>query len=357
MNTEKKNQHYIPKFYLRNFSYNGNKAQIGIFNINNGFFFDKAKLKNQGSKNFFYGYDGVIENSLSDIEGSLSEIVRRIINTQNLPKKKSGEHTDLLIFVGLTHLRNPIVIEQLQRHFDVMKEIVLKLAPKTDVSKIVPTTNHDELISLSLSLVLDVAKNMADLNYKLLINKTSHPFISSDFPVVKYNQFLEQRNWKHGKTGYGNTGLQIFIPINSKIIIIFYDPTIYKVGFRRQHKFEITNPDDVDKLNVLQFINCYETVYFDENASVHYIRKLFETSKKYKRANQNTSKLSYIIEKGEERQKILSGDPNLLMMSFTDCETKLKINGIKTLSRAIELKLHPSIAQLRSCPRMLRSRR
>jgi len=72
MKTDKKNQHYVPKFYLRNFSFQNNKKQIGVFNIENEFYFLKAKLKTQGSKNFFYGSDGVIEDSLSLIEGELS---------------------------------------------------------------------------------------------------------------------------------------------------------------------------------------------------------------------------------------------------------------------------------------------
>ncbi|WP_432416443.1 DUF4238 domain-containing protein [Pseudalgibacter alginicilyticus] len=31
-NTEKANQHYVPKFYLRYFSYLGNQNQISVFN-------------------------------------------------------------------------------------------------------------------------------------------------------------------------------------------------------------------------------------------------------------------------------------------------------------------------------------
>jgi hypothetical protein len=46
--TEKKNQHYIPKFYLRNFSYENNGKQIGVYNILNEIFVSKGKLKTQG---------------------------------------------------------------------------------------------------------------------------------------------------------------------------------------------------------------------------------------------------------------------------------------------------------------------
>ena len=45
--TEKKNQHYIPKFYLRNFSYQNFGKQIGVYNLENKLYIPKAALKNQ----------------------------------------------------------------------------------------------------------------------------------------------------------------------------------------------------------------------------------------------------------------------------------------------------------------------
>ena len=44
MVTDKKNQHYVPKFYLRNFSFEDNKKQIGLFNLENEFY-SQFKIK------------------------------------------------------------------------------------------------------------------------------------------------------------------------------------------------------------------------------------------------------------------------------------------------------------------------
>jgi hypothetical protein len=41
-------------------------------------------------------------------------------------------------------------------------------------------------------------------------------------------------------------------------------------------------------------------------------------------------------------------------MGSTDCETKLKINGVKIHSITKDMKLHPSLAQLRPMPAKLR---
>lgn len=350
MNSDKKNQHYLPKFYLRNFSYSGNNKQIGLFNLKGNFYFDKAKLKTQGSKNFFYGYDGVIEDKLSEIEGILAKIIKNIIETESLPSKESPDHIVLLSFVALTHLRNPAAIKEMKDSQDSIKKRILELDPLTD-TKFIPEFDHNEAIKISLSTVPHVVKIMSDLSYKLLLNETSNPFISSDFPIIKYNQFLEEKKWKHGKTGYGNTGLQIFIPINSRMMLVFYDSMIYKVGFKKRKSHQIKNSVDVDNLNILQFVNCFETIFFDEKATEHYIRKLFEISRKYKKANQAKSELSYIMMEGEDSEKIVnSGKKNLLITGSTDCEINLDINGIKMHSGSKGKKLHPSMAQLRPWP-------
>jgi len=47
-----------------------------------------------------------------------------------------------------------------------------------------------------------------DLHYKLLHNRTNIPFIISDHPVGKYNQFMERRNIDMGCTGFASRGLQ-----------------------------------------------------------------------------------------------------------------------------------------------------
>lgn len=58
----KKNQHFIPQFYLRNFSYYSNGKEIGIYVPTINFFKNDVAIKHQGSKNFFYGKDEIIED-------------------------------------------------------------------------------------------------------------------------------------------------------------------------------------------------------------------------------------------------------------------------------------------------------
>jgi len=350
MNTDKKNQHFVPKFYLRNFSYKKNKKQIGVYNIKNKIFVQQAKLKTQGAKDFYYGHDGKIEDGLSEIEGIIAERLKNIINNKSIPAHKSYEHIDLLFFIALTDLRNPVRIENMKEMFKELEKRLLELDPNVDAKKHIPSITHDESIKLSLSNMHEIAKNIIDLEYKLLINKTNKPFISSDYPVIKYNQFLELKKWTYSKTSYGIIGLQIFIPLNSEICIIFFDSGIYKVGNKRQNILEINSEEDIDNINILQLINCLETIYFDEKASESYIKKLHEKAQKFKRANMTKSDLNYVLEKENNEQVIINeplGKKNLIALGITDCETKLKVNGIKIHSKGLAYKLTPYISQLR----------
>lgn len=352
--TEKKNQHYIPKFYLRNFSYLNNEKQIGLYNIFNSFFFKQAKLKTQGSKNFYYGKDGIVEDFLSEHEGRFAKIVKDIITYEKLPKKLSNEHFELLSFIVFTDLRNPVRIESMKGMFTEMENRLLELDKNVKVEELVPKLSHEETIELSFSMIPEIILNVADLEYKLIINETKTPFISSDFPVVKYNQFLEIKKWNQSKTGYSAIGLQIFIPLNHRLSLIFFDSSIYKVGNKKQTCVQITDTQSIDQINKLQFINCFETIYFDEKISEDYIIKLHQISKKYKRANQSKSELSYIINEGEESTKVLLGKQNLMILNSSDCETNLKTSIIKIHSNGKAHKLNNTMSQLRKFPASLK---
>lgn len=348
VNTEKKNQHYIPKFYLRNFSYQGNNKQIGVFNLDNQKFCQQGKLKTQGSKNFFYGADGIVENKLSDLEGHLASILRDIIKSKILPAKGSKEHIDLLAFVGLTNLRNPVLIENIKQSREEMRNRLLELHQDADVDKLVPKFEHEEVIRLALSGLTQILKTTTDLDYKLLVNKTVQPFIGSDFPVVRYNQFLESKKWEYGREGYGCIGLQIFIPLNPDITLMFYDPMVYKVGFRKRSEHELTDLGDVNQLNILQMVNCFGTIYFNEKADEYYIREIHSRSLKFKRSNKIISSLHYIEKEGEKGTITnTEKEKNMVMIGSTDNEIRLNIKGIKIHSRSSDIKLGDSVAALR----------
>lgn len=351
----RKNQHYVPQFYLRNFSYNKNRKQIGLFNTKNDFYYPLASIKSECSKSFFYGYDGKIEKDLSQMEFYVSDVIREIIINKSVPQKNSENHLKLLMFMALNDTRNPVRIEGMKNMFLEMGNKLLEIDPSTDISKLVPSPSLQDTIKNSLSNIKTIVDNTIDLDFKLLINLTDRPFISSDYPNVKYNQFLEWKKWSHSKTGYGTVGLQIFIPLSSEVTIIFFDSGIYKVGDKKKHLYSITKQQDVDNINILQFINCIESIYFDEKASEKYVKYLHNLSLKYKKANVTRSDLNYIVKEGENVEQVLnSGQKNLIILGSSDCKTKLQIDGLKIHKKGKAHVLNPTMAQLRPHPLKLK---
>lgn len=356
--TEKKNQHYIPKFYLRKFSVENNGKQIGVFNIDNKVFIHRGKLKSQGSKNFFYGQDGQIEDDLSEIEGHLGITLKNLITNKIVPNKLSNEHINLLFFIVLTDLRNPVRIRLMKDGFEQVRNRIKELDSTANPDNFIPSITHEQAVQMSLGNILEVVPEIGDLEYKILSNTTTKPFITSDFPIVKYNQYLELKKWIGSKSGYGLDGLQIFIPITSELTLVFYDSAIYKVGDRKQKIINITNEQDVDNLNILQFVNCFSTIYFNENANENYIRYLSSRANKFTRANSPKSNLTYLYKDGVDTESLIkAGKPNLIVIGSTDVETKLNLSFMKIHSKGQAKKLNNSMAQLRKHSQKLYERK
>lgn len=101
---EKKNQHYIPRFHLRQWSSDG--KLISLYNKYNQKFIDnKAPIKNMASKDYFYDKNGKAENLLGKIESTLSQIYQKIINNVSLPELTDYECNLLYLHFILSNER------------------------------------------------------------------------------------------------------------------------------------------------------------------------------------------------------------------------------------------------------------
>ena len=86
---EKKNQHYVPQFHLRQWSSNG--KVISLYNKYNQKFVDnKGAIKHLAARDYLYDKNGALEDILGKIESHLSPLYQKIINAVSL-----SELTDL----------------------------------------------------------------------------------------------------------------------------------------------------------------------------------------------------------------------------------------------------------------------
>ncbi|OMQ12941.1 DUF4238 domain-containing protein [[Flexibacter] sp. ATCC 35103] len=334
-----KNQHFVPQFFQRFFSYENNGKTIGMFNMKLNTFKNQVPIYSQLSCDYFYDRDGNLENWLSQHEANSAPIFKEMWEKEKLPIAQSKDHSKMLHFMVVLDLRNPI-------HFKILNNFEQKLPnTKSKISEGNVSTNmlsglkehqtyqgkHDSLKSAEL-----LASDLLDLKYKLIKNTTSNPFIISDNPLVLYNQFLEKRNWKIcSQRDFGLKGLQLFLPLNDSYMLAVYDTNIYKLGNKKEQVVNINDKNSIDQLNLLQFLNSETTVNFNHRASEHYINTLYERSKKHKKANDvfiNVHKMD--VPKGFD--KLTS---QMIEMGVSDINIKLSLHKLNFISKSSFVKL------------------
>lgn len=339
---DRKNQHYVPKLYLRQFSLNGNNKQIGLFYLNKEIFKNSVPIKSQAKEDFFYGNDGYLENELSKLESAVNPCLMEILATNKLPKKQSDDYVKLLSFSITMANRTKDASEGLKEMNDKFDQEILSYGDqyKNEIEDL--RLNSINPIAQSLEITAELIHFAFDLKAKLLINKTNCLFITSDNPVIKYNQYLESRNHPGGHCGIATKGLQIFFPISPNHMLCFYDDWAYKIGEKFKDVIEITNIEDIEKLNYLQVLNCNDHLYFNHEVNESYLRQLFSKAKNKRMSEYSTLKKMkpYFDDNGKEHILVHTFDNNL--------NAKLKLGFIVETKKAKKHIMNDFVGQLRN---------
>ena len=121
------------------------------------------------------------------------------------------------------------------------------------------------------------------LDCKFIVNLSELPLITSDAPVIFYNQLMEAAGNYIGATALAAKGLQIFYPIHPRLMICLYDSNVYDLCRESDNCCATESIEEVHQLNALQLINSDAQLFFDEIISERYIRTLCEQYFAYKR--------------------------------------------------------------------------
>lgn len=338
---EKKRQHFIPRFYLKNFSINGQGKAIGTYNLYSKKFVPSASLKTQAYKNYFYGKNGQMENILSILESYSGTVIKNVIQNNTLLAYKSKDYITLLIFTIFLKSRTLYAAEEHQEMVDKSVKAIYSNDSrlKNHLNNIRITVNNPTRTALgSVAQYLPIA---FDLDYKLLINQTAIAFITSDNPVIYYNQFMELRKSVGSSTGLACKGLKIFLPLSPHHYIIFFDRNVYKVGSKKDISVRISDPKDVISLNELQCISAYENLYFNQDISQHNIVKLLQNSKRYRRKTK--ANVDEYIGPTDEK-----GTNSLIHIHHPDIKCRLQLRFIKILKKAKHYELGNRVLHVRN---------
>lgn len=340
-------QHFVPQFFQRYFSFNNNGKTIGMFNVNNGVFRESTEIKKQLYGDYFYGKSGQLEVWLSELESKSAPIFRAMWESETLPPYESITQLEMLNFLIILDIRNPIRFSNLKSFEELIGNTKSKIRDGNIPTNLVETFKYlgtergkiDSLIN-----AVKIVPEMVDLKYKLIKNVSNRPFIISDNPLIMYNQFLEKRKWHIiSQRGYGQKGLQMFLPINNNYMLVVYDSNIYKVGNRKEKVVQIDDVLSIDQLNILQFLNSTDTICFNHNASEHYIKTLFDKSKRFKKANEVFINVHHI----DDGRGGFRSDEEIVELGITDLNINLAFQKINFTSNSVGVKIDSQLAQYR----------
>jgi hypothetical protein len=315
---KRKSHHYVPQFYLRNFASSENGREVGLYGYRNNLYIPKASIKHQACEKFLYGIDDQIEAALSKLENLTAQTIQKIFQSLSPPPEKTIFFYALKEFTLHQISRTKKAGIELNNQVSTTYKELLKKSPiyKEEYKDI--EFFHQQPTLLSLIYSAGAWPLMKFLSCKLLINRTSQRFITSDAPAVKYNQFLEIKKQKHGTTGIATKGLQIFLPIHPQAMMIFYDPFVYKLQGRDDATIYTDDVRDVDQLNSLQFINCDQQLFFGHGVTQTYLTSLANKYNQVKKRSGPTSK-TY------ETENYYNGEQSYFLL-HTHSEPQIELN-------------------------------
>lgn len=320
---QNKKHHYVPRFYLKRFSADG--KSINLWNIQREQKIERANLKNQCYKNYFYGKNLQIEHALGNVEGQVASLFHNVDMYNVLPRLGSPEHFSLIVYILIQYGRTKYSTEALDEMSDKLaKHLLSPEAEKHnwDLSRV--TIGIKDVSQQSLGFLVPNYPLLFDLHYKLLLNKTNEEFITSDNPVVFYNHLLSFKTLG-SNTGLASKGLKIFLPLGPLSSIVLYDRNVYSLGKATSPVVDIHSPQDIYELNTLQYCSALNNVYF-RNSSQN-IAALHRKGSKFRRA-QKTSFDAFPTRAAPHKTS------EFIATSRVDIRTDLRLSFLRITSNA-----------------------
>lgn len=311
---DNKNHHYVPRFYLRYFT--RHEKCINLFNLQAQRLVQKAPIKGQCCRDYFYGKNVDNEKSLSQAEGEVANMFRALFELQRLPRFFTAGHLLLCFHIVTQAYRTQYAADTLDEMTDAMWKEVLKHDPKVnkeDLAKV--SIGYDDPALVALGYAIRAFPLLMDLGMGLVQAPRGFEFITSDNPVVMLNKFMEWRTLG-SNTGLAAKGLQIFFPICPFLTLVMYDKGVYHFGAKKSTNLHFASAEDVMDLNVLQVASASKNVYlYSSEANIY---KVSEQAMWYRRSKK--ADVRVVAEKQEQ-----AGKSEIVQTSHQDIRTDAKL--------------------------------
>ncbi len=175
---KKRKQHFVPKSLLKHFA---EGKLVNIMKMEDGRIIPNVGYGSQCQIKYFYGKEG-LEDILGEIESRVAPIIKKIIKVCTL---EIQDVILLLFFIALQITRTEKDVVIFSKNTSEMLNEISELANMDIHHK--PISFYSPVMHVNTAF--SVWPALTDLKYEVIKNNTKVPFVFSDNPVVRYNQY------------------------------------------------------------------------------------------------------------------------------------------------------------------------
>lgn len=292
---EKKRQHYVPQFYMRNFADENNT--FVVYHLLQKKSIGRVPYNRQCYKDYYYGADALWEKRLGEMEADWGATFKAILSEKTL----SAEDIQLVKQFALYQRQRTLAEAEYRKQ--ERTELLIECGRMLYVNKGWPfddaakkaceeRARNDCTPAENLEFANKLVNLIDDLGILIITYNTNSELISSDTPVIAINPFHPP------SIGYACMGLILLFPISRNKLVVLFDRKMYP-RFRNSLYIDCQDEDEVHNVNVLQLISA-ERILFSYSGIE--FSKFTDAEWKSRKANRDQDTLSTL---GPEGNKIL----------------------------------------------------
>ena len=293
-----KNQHFVPRCYLRPFTVDQKNAAINLYNVDRRKFIDGASVRHQCSRDYFYGMDPKLERALQASEREYSSTVRRILGDGY--QLTTEDQLRLLRFWLLQYARTEAASKRAVEMYESIQGTIGSEACDFRIG-------IREAVQQAMNRYVQTMHAVDDLQVCLFRNRSGVPFVTSDDPAVLTNRWYLTDGRASGRSfGLGSSGLLVLLPITPTVLCMGYDGDVYRV----KHKngwVELRKTPNVMALNEHQLLNCRANIFVHERVHAESVDNHFAAVAPNRSSARH--KITYLVmdrrEEGRTRYRVV----------------------------------------------------
>lgn len=284
-----KNQHYVPRAYLRRFA--DSEERLFVFDKSNGKCFP-SHIKNIACEKYFYDISEkhiqanadiqAVEKYLSTIETHIAPFRDAILGLADAGEPFSAtqkaEFADYLLLQLLRTKTQREQYSQMNQMLEFIAEGNQELLDRYRIPDDQLSLEHARIM-FSPAALLPMKQALMSHIWFIGMNETDKSIYTSDSPVVRYPHV---RNPLMGTNGLACSGIEIDFPLSPRHILIIAERSFHKdlmpLDFTQ---LRITDVRCILHLNSLQVQEAYRQVYSDQDDFEHameYLRQFPEAA-------------------------------------------------------------------------------